>query len=73
MKNSISKHTNTAMIRAEEGLKRCLGVLRQKGKKTRRRAVHISPRWKGTRNMVFWIKILVTELYIAIDLQTINK
>lgn len=60
------------MIRTEEGLKRCLGVLRQKGKKIRHRAVHISPRWKGMRNTVFWIKILVKELYIAIDLQTIN-
>lgn len=42
MKNSISKHTNTAMIRAEEGLKRCLGVLRQKGKKIRQSSSHLT-------------------------------
>ena len=73
IKNSISKHTNTDMIGTEEGLKKCLGVMRQKGKKIRHRAVHISVRCKGMKNMVFWIKILVKDLYIAIDLQTMAK
>ena len=70
---TASANINTVMIGAEEGLKKCLGVLRQKGKKIRHREVHISARCKGTRNMVFWIKVLVKELCIAIDLQTVAK
>lgn len=59
LKNSINKHTHRVMMGAEGGLKKCLRALGQKGKKMAEKALHRSARCKGTRNMVFWIKVLI--------------